>query len=407
MISLVVLVLVAIASADDLPWFQYDGDSHYEFGLALGEHFQATIQARVAQTTSLNSILLPFAHTSQGNEIYNTYLATHNATFPEYVQEVLGMAHGSFVPFETLFILNIIEEFTSSMNKAALSNGLFQPATLHCSDVILHTKDVCLVAHNEDSGAASVNRTAIVTARIKDNGWFTAYTYLGDLPTGAFGANGNGIAFSLNYVEPLDIDGNGLGRGFISRDLLTAKNFSHAIDIATQPHQATGHNIQACIALLMDIVRKQVVNIEVASFNRSVVTTFTANSQPFFHTNQYQTLLIRQPAFSSSYHRLRRYKHLPLPTTIQSILNVLGDQGDTSYPIYHDAISHAKGELSNWTLITVVFDVYNSKLYFLQPHINPKLAQVIMVLDLDNVKELQILRSIQERTEATKRLLQL
>lgn len=56
----------------------------------------------------------------------------------------------------------------------------------------------CVVAHNEDSGAEDVNHTAIVTASIGSSPTFVAYTYLGDLPSGAFGFNANGIAFTLN-----------------------------------------------------------------------------------------------------------------------------------------------------------------------------------------------------------------
>jgi hypothetical protein len=52
--------------------------------------------------------------------------------------------------------------------------------------------------HNEDSGEVDVNRTAIVVARIADEPKFLSYTYLGDLPSGAFGFNENGVAFTLN-----------------------------------------------------------------------------------------------------------------------------------------------------------------------------------------------------------------
>ncbi|KDO32798.1 hypothetical protein SPRG_19422 [Saprolegnia parasitica CBS 223.65] len=406
MIGLLLLALIAAATvADDaytLPWFQYEGDSHYEFGLALGEHFRATIQARVAATQALQATLLPFYATPAGEAIYNTYLATHNRTFPAYVEEVLGMAHGSAVAFSTLFILNIIEEYSTSMRVALTDNWLRPAPAVHCTDIVLHTTNTCIVAHNEDSGLADVNRTAVVTAKIQGNAWFTAYTYLGDLPSGAFGANDNGVAFSLNYVEPLDIDSNGLGRGFVSRDLLAATSYDDAIERVTQPNQATGHNIQ-----LMDTVHQRVANIEVASFNRSVVTEIAAGDPTFFHTNQYQTLLLRQPMSPSSYHRLRRYRHLTPPRSIQAVLEVLGDQGDTSYPIFHDATSHAAGELSNWTLLTVIFDVLNRKAYFLQPQVNPRVASVIMVLDLRNVNHVQVLRSVQERVDAALRLLQL
>ena len=76
----------------------------------------------------------------------------------------------------------------------------------------------------------------------------------------------------------------------------------------------------------MDTVHQRVANIEVASFNRSVVSEIAAGDPAFFHTNQYQTLLLRQPMSPSSFHRLRRYRHLTPPRSVQAVLNVLGDQ---------------------------------------------------------------------------------
>lgn len=63
---------------------------------------------------------------------------------------------------------------------------------------MLTSSDVHVVAHNEDSGLQDVNRTAIVTAQVGSDPEFVAYTYLGDLPSGAFGFNRAGVAFTLN-----------------------------------------------------------------------------------------------------------------------------------------------------------------------------------------------------------------
>ena len=36
---------------------------------------------------------------------------------------------------------------------------------------------------------------------------------------------------------------------------------------------------------------------------------------------------------------------------------MLGDQADAAWPIYHDAKSHARGDQSDWTLCTALFDL--------------------------------------------------
>ncbi|POM81461.1 Cysteine protease family C45 [Phytophthora palmivora] len=308
--------------------------------------------------TKLQTLLLPFAQTPMGRKVLDQYLMVHRAVFPQYVEELEGIAEGSNVPFRTIFIENIVEEFSNSIPSSFQSDVFPADArhpVLRCSDIILTSSEVHVVAHNEDSGEVDVNRTAIIIAKIADEPKFVAYTYLGDLPSGAFGFNENGVAFTLNFVQPSEIFVGGLGRGFISRDLLTAKNAGDAIEIITRSGQAAGHNFQ-----LMDVPAKRVWNIEVASFNRHMIYEFNyeANAvSAFFHANQYQRLHIAQPPYQSSLHRLRRYSELSPPETIDKALTILGDQEDHSWPVFHDSQSHARGDLSGWTLTTIVFDL--------------------------------------------------
>ncbi|KAE9075954.1 hypothetical protein PF010_g24096 [Phytophthora fragariae] len=335
--------------------FEFNGDSHFEFGRQMGERFRDKIQDRMRLNSKLQTLLLPFARTPAGRDLLNRYLTTHRAAFPKYMEELEGVAEGSGVPFEVIFIENIVEN----------SPIRFLPG-------------VHVVAHNEDSGEVDVNRTAIVIAKIGDEPKFVAYTYLGDLPSGAFGFNENGVAFTLNFVQPAEIFVGGLGRGFISRDLLTAKTTEDAIAIITRAGQAAGHNFQ-----LMDVRTPRVWNIEVASFNRHVIYEYVndgENVSAFFHANQYQRLHVAQPPYQSSLHRLRRYSQLTPPTTIDEALKVLGDQGDKSWPVFHDTLSHERGDLSGWTLTTIVFDLDEGEaVSFLG---NPALRHKNLVWDL-------------------------
>ena len=51
----------------------------------------------------------------------------------------------------------------------------------------------------------------------------------------------------------------GIGRAFISRQLLEATTIDEALAIATQPGQSTGHNFQ-----LLEISTGKMLNVEVA-----------------------------------------------------------------------------------------------------------------------------------------------
>lgn len=119
------------------------------------------------------------------------------------MDELRGIAEGSGLPFETVFVMNLSEEFDDIVPKdftlGAGSRRAHQK-TLRCSDIVLvgGPQQLHVVAHNEDGDVADMNHTAVITAKIGDAPRFVAYTYLGDLPSGAFGFNSKGVAFTLN-----------------------------------------------------------------------------------------------------------------------------------------------------------------------------------------------------------------
>ncbi len=49
---------------------------------------------------------------------------------------------------------------------------------------------------------------------------WTAFTYAGELSSTAFGFNDAGIAYTLNALFPANVSIPGIGRNFVSRDLL-------------------------------------------------------------------------------------------------------------------------------------------------------------------------------------------
>jgi hypothetical protein len=52
-----------------LPCLRFHGASGYEFGLAIGRRFQRVIRSRFASDPALNSEMLPFAETEDGEKL--------------------------------------------------------------------------------------------------------------------------------------------------------------------------------------------------------------------------------------------------------------------------------------------------------------------------------------------------
>lgn len=254
----------------------------------------------------------------------------------------------------------------------SLANPHGRRAVDACSDYQLCTPERCLVAHNDDNDFSLLNHTALITATFGAIR-FTGFTYLGDLTTGAFGFNNQGVAVSLNWVGPTDVLKGGLGRGFIARSVLDAVSFQDAVTRVTVPNQCAGHNYQ-----LMDYKHRSIVNIETAP---GQLFSYKAIADPYFHANQYTTLQVPQYFTNSSVHRLARVQQLAVPYDAASVLKVLGDQHDVQYPIFHDQLSHDRGELSDWTLATALFDLDNRTMTMY--HGNPSRQVVMYQLPLE------------------------
>ena len=108
--------------------------------------------------------LIPFYHTEEGKKWFNHFLNTNvrmrvgtdlqARIFPDYMEELHGLAEGSETPFYELFLNMLQEEFS------------YTPAT-HCSDYILRSEDDAIIVHNEDgSGMIDFNKTIIVEEKL-------------------------------------------------------------------------------------------------------------------------------------------------------------------------------------------------------------------------------------------------
>ena len=147
--------------------------------------------------------LIPFYHTEEGKKWFNHFLNTNvrmggrdrsqARIFPDYMEELHGLAEGSNTPFYELF-LNMLQEEFSYVVPPQFS---YTPAT-HCSDYILRSEDDSIIVHNEDgSGMIDFNKTIIVEEKLYISGSlrshsladdklvsnYTAFTYAAQIPT--------------------------------------------------------------------------------------------------------------------------------------------------------------------------------------------------------------------------------
>lgn len=160
------------------------------------------------------------------------YIPFAQERYPQYVEELLGIAAGADVDFDDLAVLNAMEAVTSD------ALHLTKCTSLAVNDERTADERV-LVAHNEDWLPDDEPDVYVVHARPQDEPPFLAMTYGGLLPN--IGFNAAGIAQCCDSVYPND-SRIGVPRVFVSRAVLSARRPAEAIRHMLVPHRAAGYN---------------------------------------------------------------------------------------------------------------------------------------------------------------------
>lgn len=311
--------------------------SHAEVGFAIGERFADQIHESLADYPFFQRRLLPYHDSPEGQARYQQLVDLNRARYPDYLDELDGIALGSGLSFEQLFLVNMRGEYTGYL--AGLAPG--------CSDCALVTDRAAVIGHNEDGSPAFRGKMYLVHARVKGKPAFTALSYPGFLCGNAFGFNEDGICFSIDNVRPRGIR-PGVGRHFIARSLLEARSLDDALSRVTVSDRASGFSYT-----IGSIPERRVLNVEVA------VDTYHVEEIRgcFFHTTHYQRLAgVEQVISPSSRARAQRAKGIlenNPPADIAGIQSILGDTADKRYPIYRTATPPDKDA----TLCTALFDL--------------------------------------------------
>ncbi|KAL7611190.1 hypothetical protein Lser_V15G09954 [Lactuca serriola] len=340
-------------------------EDSYQMGFSIGNHFSNLIRSRLSTDSIFNHQLLPFSQTPQAQCLLHSLSHNNSTKFPDYWNEMRGIANGSGVPFLHIMILNFRKEILPFIPK---SEKIEDEETIDdCSDILVVSDTMAVAAHNEDANVALVGHTYLIKATLSNGLSYTAYTYAGELPSCAFGFNNHGLAFTLNSVPPTDseIVAGGIGRNFISRDLLEATSIDDAISRIRSSQVSIGHSYN-----LLDVNLRKILNVETASSQR--ISVHEIGSTPFFHANMYIHLQVNQVHDQNSISRQNRAALLPKKSKVD-LLSLLGDSGDQEYPIYMQGPTL-------YTLCTAVIDLDERTMTIIKS--NPKQGVVSYIFKI-------------------------
>ncbi|KAI9173606.1 hypothetical protein LWI28_003736 [Acer negundo] len=345
-------------------------ENAYQMGFLIGQRFSNLIRSRLSRDLILQNQLRPFVQSPESHRFIETLSKNNRNRFPRYWDELLGTAEGSGVPSLDIILINFRKEILPFVSKTKISSNVnVDAAEDDCSDVLVVNDSMAIAAHNEDANVALVGHTYLIKSTLSNGLSFVAYTYAGELPSCAFGFNSHGLGFTLNSVPPVEdeIVGGGIGRNFISRDLLEAIDIDDALLRIRSSEVSVGHSYN-----LIDVKRRQILNVETASKNR--VSIHNIESTPFFHANMYLHLNIQQVQDESSISRQKRATVLPKGSK-DDFLSLLGDTNDAKYPVYMTGPTL-------YTLCTAVIELDVQTLTIIEG--NPKKGQVSHVFSISS-----------------------
>jgi isopenicillin-N N-acyltransferase-like protein len=223
----------AIVHPDPMPIIKVAG-SHREIGRQIGEATRAQVEHSIVDAHLMideasDQLQLDW---KGANIQARKYLPFAEETYPEYVDEIRGIAEGANVRFDDLVVLNALEAV--ALDALHLTKCTSLGVDEH------HTSNHhVLMAHNEDWLPEDEPDAYLVHAKVTDEPPWLAMTYGGLLPN--IGLNAEGIGQCCDSVYPSDIR-IGIPRVINSRAVLGARTISEAIRHMTIPFRAAGYN---------------------------------------------------------------------------------------------------------------------------------------------------------------------
>lgn len=208
--------------------------SHYEIGQQIGESMRSQVQHSIENAkVMIHKAYDQLQLTWDGAIIQaKKYIPFAEERYPQYVEEMKGIAAGANVAFDEIRVVNAMEGVASD------ALHLTKCTSLSVNQSMTAKGDV-LIAHNEDWTPEDEPDVFLVHAKPADEPPFLAMTYGGLLPN--IGFNAHGIAQCCDSVYPND-SRLGIPRILYSRAVLSATTPADAIRKILVPQRAAGYN---------------------------------------------------------------------------------------------------------------------------------------------------------------------
>ncbi len=335
-----------------MPLYEVYG-SHYQIGCQIGEAARQQVQHSV--DTAHNLLAEAFEQLKLSWEmaciLALEHIAFARAHYPQYVEEIQGIADGGECAFEDVAVLNMLDTLME-----------YPPQLMHCTSMAVSPERSAdghvLVAHNEDWTPEDEEDFYLVRAHPVNEPAFLAMGYGGTLPITGF--NACGLASCCQTAYPGDVRA-GIPPVILARSVLGARSPGQAIAKLLLPHRAAGYNH------LIAHESGELYCVEISAQHFAILGGSDGYA---VHTNHYLDNYMRpferNPAelvrAHVRYHRALRLLKLGSAHTIDSLKAILRDHLNMPDSICNHAVDGGPVEREK-TVASLVIDLTERRLH--------------------------------------------
>jgi len=270
--------------------------THYEIGVQIGRKYHKVIR-NYLRCGNLGK-----------TAILDAYYSMVSVYFPQYLEELIGIAHGAHISFTRLFNQVCCED--QSITNGGCTDIITESFVIHTNDELQQLgKDIviyCIKAPNEPEIICFTTGCIHIQCAI----------------------NSMGVCFTGNALVGNDCQTKGVPKYIFYRAVTALGSIKSIINLCKKVPRASADNINVSTA-------KERLNIECSATDLRVHHI----SEPYIHTNHFIDPHLRQyeasPTLKESTDRLRRAEYLLHKCkdhlTAKSLRSIITDHGYTTH----------------------------------------------------------------------------
>jgi len=316
-----------------IPFFEASGRNH-EIGLQIGERFRKNIRDVIDR--------IQFVRERSSENFERACRESCEKHFPQYVEEIEGMAEGSGQEYGDVFFLQMYKEV---LNKMLPGDGE------KCTSVVFRKNGGFLLGHNEDGIKEHLGNIYVLKMETGQTRSISL-CYMGILPGNAVWVNSHGLICSLTSLHAKPAK-PGIPKYVLNRAMMDARNTDDFLRIATGKDKALGFH-----ATLISKKESRALGIETTpeDYGTAII------GDRYLHTNHYvfgKFRNISQFVSDSSRTRYERVKEMVdslKGDKTASMAKILSDHGNSPLSVCRHGDPSSTGRTLNFTLSSVTVD---------------------------------------------------